>query len=68
MTISVASYLMGIPPGNTNPEKPAIIVNAIEGVWKAGDTGTIVTDYKLVDAHVALMQAILHPASKKSKQ
>ena len=43
MTIKVASYLMGIPPGNTNPEKPAIIVNAIEGVWKAGDEGTIVT-------------------------
>lgn len=27
MSISVASYLMGIPPGNTNPEKPQIIVN-----------------------------------------
>jgi hypothetical protein len=50
MTITVASYLMGIPPGNTNPEKPAIIVNAIEGVWKAGDEGTIVTDYNVIDA------------------
>ena len=45
MKFTVASYLMGIPPGNTNPEKPAIIVNAIEGVWKCGDEGTIVTDY-----------------------
>ena len=38
MTIKVASYLMGIPPGNTNPEKPAIIVNAIEGVWTVSYT------------------------------
>tara|TARA_E500000331_G_scaffold224532_1_gene214942 strand:+ start:1561 stop:2496 length:936 start_codon:yes stop_codon:yes gene_type:complete len=67
MSISVASYLMGIPPGNTNPEKPAIIVNAIEGVWKAGDTGTIVTDYNVVDADVAVMQGFVHPGSKNSK-
>ena len=58
---------MGIPPGNTNPEKPAIIVNAIEGVWKAGDTGTIVTDYNVVDADVAVMQGFVHPGSKNSK-
>ena len=25
--LSVASYLMGIPPGNSNPEKPKIIHN-----------------------------------------
>ena len=59
MTIKVASYLMGIPPGNTNPEKPAIIVNAIEGVWKAGDEGTIVTDYNVIDCDVAVMQGFV---------
>jgi fructose-specific component phosphotransferase system IIB-like protein len=64
MTIKVASYLMGIPPGNKNPEKPAIIVNFIEGVWKSGDDGTIVTDYTPVDADVAVVQGYVHPGSK----
>lgn len=66
MKISVASYLMGIPPGNTNLEKPAIIVNFIEGVWRSGDEGTIVTDYNPVDADVAVVQGFVHPGSKKS--
>jgi hypothetical protein len=35
MSISVASYLMGIPPGNTNPEKPAIIVTQLKVFGKA---------------------------------
>lgn len=64
MSIKVASYLMGIPPGNKNPEKPAIIVNFIEGVWKSGDEGTIVTDYTPIDADVAVVQGFVHPGSK----
>ena len=64
MTISVASYLMGIPPGNTNPEKPKIIVNFIEGVWAAGDKGEIVCDYSPVSADVAVVQGFVHPGSK----
>lgn len=67
MSIFVASYLMGIPPGNTNPEKPAIIVNFIEGVWKCGDQGTIVTDYNPVNADVAVVQGFVHPGSKNSQ-
>ena len=66
MTISVASYLMGIPPGNTNPEKPQIIVNFIEGVWECGDKGQIVCDYNPVDADVAVVQGFVHPGSKNS--
>jgi hypothetical protein len=64
MTISVASYLMGIPPGNKNPEKPQIIVNFIEGVWNCGDQGQIVCDYTPVDADVAVVQGFVHPGSK----
>ena len=64
--MKVASYLMGIPPGNTNPEKPAIIVNFIEGVWRCGDEGTIVTDYTPIDADVAVVQGFVHPGSKSS--
>ena len=65
MTISVASYLMGIPPGNKNPEKPKIIVNFIEGVWAAGDKGQIVCDYDPVDTDVAVVQGFVHPGSKQ---
>jgi hypothetical protein len=64
MTITVASYLMGIPPGNKNPEKPAIIVNFIEGVWRCGDQGTIVTDYTPINVDVAVVQGFVHPGSK----
>ena len=67
MTISVASYLMGIPPGNTNPEKPQIIVNFIEGVWSVGDKGSIVCDYTPVDADVAVVQGFVHPGSKNGQ-
>ncbi len=64
MTISVAAYLMGIPPGNTNPEKPQIIVNFIEGVWAAGDKGTIVCDYNPVDTDVGVIQGFVHNSGK----
>ena len=67
MTISVASYLMGIPPGNKNPEKPKIIVNFIEGVWTAGDKGEIVCDYDPIDADVAVVQGFVHPGSKQGQ-
>jgi hypothetical protein len=67
MTINVASYLMGIPPGNKNPEKPKIIVNFIEGVWAAGDKGQIVCDYDPVDADVAVVQGFVHPGSKQGQ-
>lgn len=63
---TVASYLMGIPPGNTNTEKPAIIVNFIEGVWRCGDEGSIVTDYNPISADVAVVQGFVHPGSKNA--
>lgn len=66
MTLTVASYLMGIPPGNTNTEKPKIIVNFIEGVWACGDKGTIVCDYAPVESDVAVVQGFVHPGSKNS--
>ena len=65
--ISVASYLMGIPPGNKNPEKPQIIVNFIEGVWNCGDKGQIVCDYTPVDTDVAVVQGFVHPGSKQGE-
>ena len=64
MTISVASYLSGIPSGNTNPDKPKIIVNFIEGVWRYGDVGEIVCDQTPINADVAVLQGYVHPGSK----
>lgn len=64
MTLTVASYLKGIPPGNTNPEKPAIIKNFVEGVNACGDSGIIVTDYTPIDTDVAVVQGFVHPGSK----
>ena len=66
MTLSVASYLMGIPSKNVNPDKPKIIVNFIEGVWAGGDKGEIVCDYNPVDTDVAVIQGFVHPNSKSS--
>ena len=66
MTLSVASYLMGIPSKNVNPDKPKIIVNFIEGVWASGDKGEIVCDYNPVDTDVAVIQGFVHPNSKNS--
>lgn len=64
MSISVASYLMGIPPANTNVEKTQIITNFVEGVWACGDKGTIVCDYNVLDVDVAVVQGFVHPGSK----
>jgi hypothetical protein len=66
MTLNVAAYLMGIPPGNTNPEKPQIIVNFIEGVWAAGDKGTIVCDYNPIDTDVGVIQGFVHDNKKNA--
>jgi hypothetical protein len=64
MTLTVAAYLMGIPPGNTNPEKPQIIVNFIEGVWASGDKGTIICDYTPVNTDVGVIQGFVHNSGK----
>jgi len=65
--ISVASYLMGIPPGNNNPEKPAIINNFIAGVNAIGDKGAVVTGWQPVNTDVAVIQGFVHPGSKNVK-
>jgi len=62
--ISVASYLMGIPPGNENPEKPKIIKNFINGVNACGDKGAVVTGWQAINTDVAVIQGFVHPGSK----
>ena len=65
--ITVASYLMGIPPGNRNPEKPAIINNVIAGVNAIGDKGAVVTGWHPMDTDVAVLQGFLHADSKQTR-
>ena len=65
--ITVASYLMGIPPGNRNLEKPAIINNFIEGVNKVGDKGAVVTGWQPMNTDVAVIQGFVHADSKQTK-
>jgi hypothetical protein len=65
--LSVASYLMGIPPGNQNPEKPAIINNIIQGVNACGDKGAVVTGWHPMNTDVAVIQGFVHADSKRTK-
>lgn len=62
--ITVASYLGGIPPANTNPEKPALLKNFIEGVQRAGDNGFLVKNNRILDVDVAVIQGWVHQNSK----
>ena len=64
MSISVASYLMGIPPGNKNLEKPKIIKNFIDGVNALGDDGRIILNYDVAEVDVGVVQGFVHPGSK----
>ena len=64
--LTVASYLKVIPPGNSNPEKPALIRNFIEGVNRAGDTGVVVNTFHPMDTDVAVIQGFVHANSKNT--
>lgn len=64
--MKVAAYLKGIPARNTNPEKPALLRNFIEGVNAIGDEGLLVQDSRVVEADVALIQGFVHEKSKSA--
>ena len=65
--LTVASYLMGIPPGNTNKEKPKIIHNFIKGVNAVGDKGAVVTGWHPMNTDVGVVQGFVHPGSKDTR-
>jgi hypothetical protein len=64
--LTVASYMKVIPPGNSNPEKPALLKNYIEGVNKSGDKGVIVNTFHPMDTDVAVIQGFVHANSKQT--
>jgi hypothetical protein len=58
----------GIPPGNRNPEKPAILRKFIEGVNKLGmDNGQISRQWSPMMCDVAVLQGFVHENSKKAQ-
>ncbi len=64
--LTVASYMKVIPPGNSNPEKPALLKNFIQGVNLVGDRGLIVDSYHPIDTDVAVIQGFVHANSKQT--
>lgn len=64
--ITVIAYMKVIPPGNSNPQKPAIIRNFIEGVNRCGDKGLVTSSRSIIDADVAVIQGFVHKNSKNS--
>ena len=64
MTVAVA-YYGGIPPHNSNLEKPMILDNFLTGVRNSGDTAIAQTSMQVVpDADVALIQGYVHEHGK----
>lgn len=64
MSLTVNAYIKGIPPGNTNPEKPRLLEYFIEGVNKSGDRGQVIHNFHHYDSDVAILQGFVHPQSK----
>jgi hypothetical protein len=63
--IAVA-YYKGIPPNNTNLEKPLILDNFIQGVNAVGDVGISNRNMTTIECDVALIQGFVHDSSKNS--
>ena len=64
MRLTVNAYMKGIPPGNSNPEKPKLLEYFIEGVSRSGDDGKVITNFHHYPSDVAVLQGFVHPQSK----
>jgi hypothetical protein len=58
------AYYGGIPPNNSNPEKPLILDYFLQGVQAAGDTAIHHRGMDTVDCDVALIQGFVHEHGK----
>jgi len=63
--LTAVAYYGGIPPNNSNPEKPMILDNFINGVRACGDNGIAHRGMNLVPCDVALIQGFVHEDGKK---
>ena len=63
---TAVAYYAGIPPGNNNPEKPAILDNFIAGVNASGDHGISHRGMNVIPCDVALIQGFVHEHGKQA--
>jgi hypothetical protein len=63
---TAVAYFGGIPPNNTNKEKPLILSNFCQGVIAAGDTAISHNGMTAVPCDVALIQGFVHEHGKDS--
>jgi hypothetical protein len=64
--LTAVAYYGGIPPKNTNLEKPLILDNFLHGVNLSGDTGIAHTGMNPISCDVALIQGFVHELGKNS--
>jgi hypothetical protein len=62
---TAVAYYGGIPPNNSNPEKPLILDNFINGVIACGDNGISHRGMNAIPCDVALIQGFVHEDGKK---
>lgn len=63
--LTAVAYYGGIPPNNSNPEKPMILDNFINGVRACGDNGIAHRGMNPLVCDVALIQGFVHEDGKK---
>lgn len=64
--MKVVAYLNGIPKSNSNPDKPKMLLDFIQGVRSLGDQGVVVEKGNPIDCDVAVLQGFVHEHSKDS--
>ena len=64
--LTAVAYYNGIPPNNSNPEKPLILDNFIAGVIASGDNAISHRAMNVVDCDVAFIQGFVHEHGKSA--
>ena len=63
---TAVAYYSGIPPNNSNPEKPQILDYFCQGVIASGDTAIAHTGMNALPCDVALIQGFVHEHGKSA--
>ena len=64
--LSAVAYYNGIPPNNSNPEKPLILDNFLAGVQASGDVAIAHRQMNVLDCDVAFIQGFVHEHGKSA--
>jgi hypothetical protein len=62
--LTAVAYYGGIPPNNSNPEKPLILDNFLAGVAAVGDNAVAHKAMNAIDCDVAFIQGFVHEHGK----